>query len=59
MRTYIPVELARDGLAGDARHDLPVSSLGILVVEDLDGRGGHAGSQQGQAVKLRMEIMDL
>ena len=52
--TYLPVELAHNSLAGDSRHDLTVTSHFILVVEDLNRRGGHAGGQQGQAVKLRI-----
>ena len=52
MTTCLPVELAHDGLPGCAGHDLAVTGLSGLVVEDLNGRGGHARGQQCQTVKL-------
>ena len=55
--TYLPVEFSHDSLARNSRHDLTVSSLFILVAEDLNRRGGHAGGQQGQAVKLRIKFI--
>ena len=54
VMTCLPVELAHDGLPGCAGHDLAVTGLSSLVVEDLNGCGGHARGQQGQAVKLNI-----
>ena len=52
--TYLPVEFSLNSLARNSRHDLTMSSLFILVVEDFNRRGDHAGDQQGQAVKLKI-----